>query len=292
MRSRTALSFIRPFGLLAAMLLAAFAGFAPTALANDTPGNNGTVKIHDGPGENQNGEVRNEPHVCTFHLHFYFADPEQAGTWEIQEWAPTGQKGSVVLSGTYDTHGDGEDRQPEQGVYTLPNGHYKLFWDGDLDTAKHDKMKVFWVDCPAASASAAPTGSEQPVSSGSSSVPPSESAIVPASESTSPSGSELPASGSGSPSASAVPTGSELGVSGSGAPTGGVEAIVGTPPGATPPPTDAAAVPTPTDDSWRAVVLGLAALIAVVAFLVPGRRTVGARAPISPPQPARRGRDR
>ena len=112
MRSRTALSFIRPFGLLAAMLLAAFAGFAPTALANDTPGNNGTVKIHDGPGENQNGEVRNEPHVCTFHLHFYFADPEQAGTWEIQEWAPTGQKGSVVLSGTYDTRWDNDVLNP------------------------------------------------------------------------------------------------------------------------------------------------------------------------------------
>jgi hypothetical protein len=133
---------------------------ASPALSNDTPGNNGTVKIHEGAGENDPGEVRNEPHVCTFHLHFYFSDPEQAGTWEIQEWSP-GDKGTVVLSGTYDTQGDGEDRQPEEGVYTLPNGHYKLFWDGDLDTQKHDKMKVFWVDCPeTTTTSSTTTGTE------------------------------------------------------------------------------------------------------------------------------------
>src|SRR6185503_10330715 len=133
---------------------------ASPALSNDTPGNNGTVKIHEGAGENDPGEVRNEPHVCTFHLHFYFSDPEQAGTWEIQEWSP-GDKGTVVLSGTYDTQGDGEDRQPEEGVYTLPNGHYKLFWDGDLDTQKYDKMKVFWVDCPeTTTTSSTTTGTE------------------------------------------------------------------------------------------------------------------------------------
>jgi hypothetical protein len=136
------LGWLTVIGLVLVALLAP----ASTALSNDTPGNNGTVKIHDGDTENDPGEVRNEPHVCTFHLHFYFSDPEQAGTWEIQEWSP-GDKGTVVLSGTYDTQGDGEDRQPEEGVYTLPAGHYKLFWDGDLDTQKHDKMKVFWVDC-------------------------------------------------------------------------------------------------------------------------------------------------
>ena len=140
-------STVRSLGWAAVIGLVAVAMLAPaSALSNDTPGNNGTVKIHEGDTENDPGEVRNEPHVCTFHLHFYFSDPEQAGTWEIQEWSP-GDKGTVVLSGTYDTQGDGEDRQPEQGVYTLDPGHYKLFWDGDLDTRKHDKMKVFWVDC-------------------------------------------------------------------------------------------------------------------------------------------------
>ena len=136
---------LAPAALLTAAILA-IGGSGSTAAAAqpDGPlGNNGTVKIHDGADE-PSAEVRNEPHVCTFHLHFFFADPDQAGTWEIQEWSP-GDKGQVVMAGTYDTAGDGEDRQPGTGAYELPDGHYKLFWDGD--TGKHDKMKVFWVDC-------------------------------------------------------------------------------------------------------------------------------------------------
>ena len=242
MRPKTPASFIRPIGLAASIFLATFAGFGPSVLANDTPGNNGTVKIHVGNTEKEPGEVRNEPHVCTFHLHFYFADPEQTGTWEIQEWAPTGTKGTVVLSGTYDTLGDGEDRQPPApDVYTLPDGHYKLFWDGD--TGKHDKMKVFWVDCPA------PARTPTPVQ------PPTAGA------------SEQPIAGSASPS------GGEEGIGGTpppSAPTGQVEGIVGTPQ-ATPPATDAATTTPATDDGWRAVLLGLAAVTALFVVLVPSR---------------------
>src|SRR5689334_4754069 len=207
MRHRSIASLVRASGLLAAVLLALFAVYGPTVVAHqDAPGNNGTVKIHDGAGEPSPSEVRNEPHVCTFHLHFYFADPEQAGSWEIQEWAPTGQKGTVVLTGTYDTAGDGQDRQPEQGAYSLPDGHYKLFWDGD--TSKHDKMKVFWVDCGASQQSPSPTGSE-----------------LPEAGSPSPTGSELPEQGS------PPPTGSELPEAGSPSPTGGELGAEGTPPG-------------------------------------------------------------
>ncbi len=135
-------------GLLGAALV------SPGTVLGEVPGNNGTVKIHEGGTETE-PIVRNEPHVCTFHLHFFFADPFDAGTWEIQEWSP-GDMGTVVLDGTYDTNGDGEDRDPaEPGVHELEDGHYKLFWDGDLDTEKHDKHKVFWVDC--ASETEAPT---------------------------------------------------------------------------------------------------------------------------------------
>ena len=145
--------------------LVAMALLAPAspALSNDTAGNNGTVKIHEGSTETE-PIVHNEPHVCTFHLHFFFSDPEQSGTWEIQEWSP-GDKGTVVLSGTYDTFGDGEDRQPEDGAYQLPDGHYKLFWDGDLDTQKHDKMKVFWVECASESSSISESSSSSETSS-------------------------------------------------------------------------------------------------------------------------------
>ena len=91
------------------------------------PGNNGTVKIHDGATDNE-PIVNNEPHVCTFHLHFFFGDEVQAGNWWIQSWPPTGD-GTTVLSGSYNATG-GEDVQPATGVFSLPDGHYKLFWDG------------------------------------------------------------------------------------------------------------------------------------------------------------------
>jgi len=194
-------------GRVAAGMVAALAVvFAAPALAADD-GNNGTVKVHEGVTETE-PLVRDEPHVCTFHLHFFFADPSQSGDWEIQVWSP-GESGDVVLDGTYDTAGDGEDRQPADGVHSLPDGHYKLFWQGrDEQNVKH---KVFWVDC--APPSASPTGSEEPIDSAS----PSTSA--------SPTGSEEPAS------------------SDHGTPTGAVLPIEGTPP-ATPPATDVSATST------------------------------------------------
>jgi hypothetical protein len=281
MRRHSHTASVRAAGLLAAVLLALYAGIGPSAQAHqDTSGNNGTVKIHDGAGEPSPSEVRNEPHVCTFHLHFYFADPVQAGSWEIQEWAPTGQKGTVVLSGSYDTAGDGEDRQPEHGTYSLPNGHYKLFWDGDA--GKHDKMKVFWVDCaPSTPGTPSPTGSELPAGGSPSPSPSGSELPTGGSPSPSPSGSELPGQGSpstspsGSEMASESPTGSELPAASTpppggttSSPSGGVLGAVGTPPE-----TDAgstAATATPGEDGWRAVALGLAALI-VMTVLFPSR---------------------
>jgi len=285
MRQHSRTAVVRAAGLLAAILLAVYAGIGPSALAHqDTAGNNGTVKVHDGAGEPSPSEVRNEPHVCTFHLHFYFADPVQAGSWEIQEWAPTGQKGSVVLTGTYDTAGDGEDRQPEQGTYSLPDGHYKLFWDGD--TGKHDKMKVFWVDCaPSTPQSPAPTGSELPAQGSPSTSPTGSELPAQGSPSTSPTGSEeatASASASESEATSASPTSSELPVVGtppaggtSSAPGGAVLGIVGTPPA-----TDtasAAPAPAPSDDSWRVVALGLSALIVLMTLILPGSRPSAVR---------------
>jgi hypothetical protein len=122
---------------------AAFALSASVALAAP-PGNNGTVKIHDGATDSE-PVINNEPHVCTFHLHFFFADPFQSGDWWIREWPPTGD-GSVVMSGTYDTDPSGEDRVPTSGSFGLDPGHYKLLWQGDeSNLIKH---KVFWVGCP------------------------------------------------------------------------------------------------------------------------------------------------
>jgi len=247
------------FGWVAVVSMLALAALAPSAtLAKDTPGNNGTVKIHEGATETE-PIVRNEPHVCTFHLHFFFADDEQTGTWEIQEWAP-GDKGVVVLSGTYDTRGDGEDRQPEQGAYELPDGHYKLFWDGDLDTDKHDKHKVFWVDCE----EAAPSGSTAPIetTTPSQSVAPSGSVAPTETASASPSGEVEGIVGT------PQPTGEVEGIVGTPRPTGEVEGIVGTP-STTLPPTDVEGATTPADQSWRSLLVVMGALLAAILVITP-----------------------
>jgi hypothetical protein len=281
---------VRVSALLAVGLLGMLAIAGPAALAAhpDTAGNNGTVKIHDGAGE-PSPEILNEPQVCTFHLHFFFADPEQSGTWQIQEWSP-GDKGAVVWTGTYDTFGDGEDRQPATGAISLPDGHYKLFWDGD--TSKHDKMKVFWVRCaptapPVAAATPTPTpaGGGQPA--GATSAP--AGAGLPAAPKPTP--TPAPSSGQGAggvggiiggPSSGAGPSSGNRPASGAGpasgsgpasstGPTSEVLGLTGTPP-ATPPPTDTTAAPSSSSsDSWGLVALALAWLIAATASIARSR---------------------
>jgi hypothetical protein len=153
---RRSLVHIRSYCIFAFAILAAFAMSGSAVLARQPAGNDGTVKIHDGATETE-PIVRNEPHVTTFHLHFLFADPTQTGDWEIRVWAP-GDKGAVMLSGRYDTAPDGSDRQPAVGAYSLPSGHYKLFWEGRND--HNIKHKTFWV-----AAGAAPTATVQPTGS-------------------------------------------------------------------------------------------------------------------------------
>ena len=152
-------------GWLAVAILLAFAFAWPGAAGahnTSSPGNNGTVKIHEG-GTEPSPEVQNQPHVCTFHLHFFFADAGQTGTWWIESWPPTGSR-SVVLSGTYGpTDANGVYRTPPYpDFYTLPDGHYKLFWEGRND--QNIKHKVFWVQCaaPTATPTATPGGTVAP----------------------------------------------------------------------------------------------------------------------------------
>ncbi|MCX4786942.1 LPXTG cell wall anchor domain-containing protein [Streptomyces sp. NBC_01221] len=127
-------------GTLTAAVTAALL-LAPTAYAT-APGDNGTVKIHDAAtGE----ELRkNEPHVCTFYLDAFGFDAGQNVDWRIESWAPTAHvKGETVKTGSLKLDGKGHLRSEDQ---SLPDGHYKLFWnfDGEHGKAKH---KVFWVDC-------------------------------------------------------------------------------------------------------------------------------------------------
>lgn len=115
---------------------------APSALAT-SHGDNGTVKIHDA----KTGEElrKNEPHVCNFYLDAFGFDDGQQVEWRIEAWAPTADvKGELVKSGSLTLDVDGHERSED---LTLPDGHYKLFWnfDGENGEAKH---KVFWTECP------------------------------------------------------------------------------------------------------------------------------------------------
>ncbi len=169
-RARPRFGLLASLGWLTVAALLAYAIVGPTTAGahQDAPGNNGTVKIHEGGTETE-PIVRNEPHVCTFHLHFFFADAAQTGDWWIESWPPTGD-GTVVLSGTYTTDANGEYRTPAApGTYSLPDGHYKLFWQGRNE--QNVKHKVFWVECPAPTPAAggggaAPTPTPTPAAGG------------------------------------------------------------------------------------------------------------------------------
>ncbi|MER6289343.1 LPXTG cell wall anchor domain-containing protein [Streptomyces sviceus] len=206
MRNRTR------FGVLSAVASAAFL-VAPVAHATP-PGDNGTVKIHDATtGE----ELRkNEPHVCTFYLDAFGFDAVQEVDWHIEAWAPTADvKGKTVKSGEITLDSDGHGRTED---LSLPDGHYKLFWnfDGEKGAAKH---KVFWTDCEdeeggggtTATPTASPSGTPGSDESASPSAGPSESAGA---------STEPGASPSVSSSASAQGSTGDLAETGNGAPVG------------------------------------------------------------------------
>jgi hypothetical protein len=259
-----ALPFAGAVGVAAVVLLGtggAQAGAAPSG----APGNNGTVKIHDGDGE-PSAEVRNEPHVCTFHVHAFFLDAGQVVTFEVLSWPPTGDRTSV-LTGSITADADGVGRAPASGVYSLPDGHYKL----DVDTGEgapiKDKHKVFWVSCkpsPSESPTTSPaTSPTSPGESPTSPVTPAESpTTTPAVSPTSPgeSPTTLPAVSPTSPSES-MPAATTLG----GAPPTSQAA------GAAPPP---AGLPMTGSPVGLVVGLGLALLLAGTGVLLSpwGRR--------------------
>ncbi|MEU6576240.1 LPXTG cell wall anchor domain-containing protein [Streptomyces sp. NPDC046805] len=148
-------------GLSAALLL------APAAHASAS-GDNGTVKIH--ASTTGDDARRNEPHACTFYLDGFGFDTAQQVDWHIEAWAPTGAtKGETVKSGSLTLDADGHGRTAE---LSLPDGHYKLFWNfaGEHGAAK---QKVFWTNCQGAksggvsvSASAGVSGSGVSVAAG------------------------------------------------------------------------------------------------------------------------------
>ncbi|MHC3470650.1 LPXTG cell wall anchor domain-containing protein [Streptomyces sp. 7R007] len=186
----------------------------PAAAHATAPGDNGTVKIHDATTGQE--LRRNEPHVCSFYLDAFGFDGLQEVDWHIEAWAPTADtKGETVKSGAITLDGSGDGRTE---AMTLPDGHYKLFWnfDGEKGAAKH---KVFWTDCES-SAGGGSTPSSSASASASASASSSASPSAGSSAAPSASSSEGGAvSASSSPSAQGGSTG-DLAETGNSAPVG------------------------------------------------------------------------
>jgi hypothetical protein len=230
-RSRLArrLSWLGVVSMIAVALLAPSTSPALAA----APGNNATVKIED--SVNPKPEPANDPHVCQFDIKFYFADPGQAGDWHIQSWPPTGDK-TTVLEGTYDTNGQGFDRQPTSGYYSLPDGHYKLFWKGDEE--KLWKHKVFWVECqPAPTETPKPTETVKPTET----PKPTETTRV--DPTPKPTGDVGPSSGKTNPPHATLPA------------TDTIDSVSSA----------------PASDSWRIILLAMAGLLTAALMLTPAR---------------------
>src|SRR5215831_10949985 len=155
-------------------------------------GDNGTVKIHR--STTPVADPRNQPHVCSFYLDAFGFDPAQSVSWQIKSWPPTGDR-TVAASGVLSLDSTGAGHT---GDMTLPDGHYKLFWNftGEKGFAK---QKVFWVACGAPTPP--PTHHPKPKPSRSARPSPSVPSTTPPTPTISPS----LAGGSGPPSPGGLP---------------------------------------------------------------------------------------
>src|SRR6266566_6814210 len=154
-RARTLLLALSALIAAASAVLLGFSGGTAGAVPAGSGGNNGTVKIHEGPGE-PSPETKNEPRVCTFHVDAMFLDPGQEVTFVIRVWRPTSSDGKIVLTGAITADGSGGGRAPVEGAYSLPDGHYRLVVDTGEGARIEDKHKVFWVECETSTSTTPP----------------------------------------------------------------------------------------------------------------------------------------
>ena len=120
-----------------------FLAATPASADPNAPGNNGTIKIHESPGEREPA-MANDPHVCLFHIHGFKFDNNSTGEAWIESWPPTGDR-TQVWHGSWSAGNTGEWRTSD---IQLADGHYKAFAKQMNEaTPGGDKQKVFWVEC-------------------------------------------------------------------------------------------------------------------------------------------------
>jgi hypothetical protein len=132
---------------------------APAGGQSVPPGNNGTVKVD---GVVFDTDPDNEPHVgCEFQVDLYgYDEGDLSATVTFQAWAPTGDRGPVLLTDELDIGedpaGGGTDLDAEE-TYDLSEAlagiephdqqgwHVKLTIHAEGSIGADTKYKVFWV---------------------------------------------------------------------------------------------------------------------------------------------------
>jgi hypothetical protein len=287
----------RRLGWLAVLMMIAVAALGPGAAGvaghNDAPGNNGTIKVHEGDGEPK-VETKNEPHVCTFHIHGMFFDSHSSGYYWLEQQPPTG-RAVVVTQTSWSASASGHWRSV---VYSLAPGHYQVHAKQTSPmTPGGEKTKTFWVKCgetpkPTPTPKVTPTPVVTPTPTPHTPTPtpvvtPTPTPHIPTPTPVTPTPTPTPGGGGGGATPTPTPGGGGGGATptpppgggGGGAtqtpttPGGGVGGATGTPNvSETLPPTDTLSdVSTASTDSWRAVLIGLAALLATLLLLTPAR---------------------
>src|SRR5918994_1730118 len=192
-----------------------FAALTTTLLAVSTPaggqsvppGNNGTVKVDDVVFDDH---PDNEPHVgCVFEVDLYgYDEGDLSATVTFQAWAPTGDRGPVLLTDELDigedpagggTHLDASEEydltQALAGIepHDEQGWHVKLTIHAEGSIGADTKYKVFWVsDCvpkPTTTTTTKPGGSTTTVPGSTTTVPGGSTTTVPGGSSTVPGGS-------------------------------------------------------------------------------------------------------
>jgi len=237
-------------------------------------GNDGTLKIHE--EGTPSGTESNDPKVCRFNVEGFGFDEGQTGylMFDVQGGdAPTG-----VGAGPYSWGPADSDGFYATQYFDLQPGHYKATLygkqgpNGALEDVKA-KSKVFKVQCAAATPTPTPAGTPTPTPAGTPTPTPAGTPTpTPAGTPTpTPAGTPTPTpAGTPTPTPVATPTPQATPVV-TPTPAGGVGGATGTPRTSTLPPTDTSLSDTPgsASDGWRAILLGLAALMATVLLITP-----------------------
>lgn len=140
-----------------AVVVAVFSANILTAMDAyaDSPGNNGTLKLHE--QGTLSGTESNDSHACVFNFEGFQFDESQQGQIRIEGQGGS-QNGVEVLGpipfGAANADGGVETAYVNDGVsgFNLDNGHYKATLygkNGEVLNGNKAKSKVFWVDCPA-----------------------------------------------------------------------------------------------------------------------------------------------